>query len=229
MEFNNEWSIKKINKKTGLIIDENGDDYFGNNILQDKDKSNKSARFYYFKDKFLKNAQIFLEKPTHNVGYYISQWRHGSQHYDDPLTRKIIQNKRTDNSVVSWSLAKLMEKQIFEKNLGTFDCIIPVPNFNPNDVCGGVSIGIELAKILEIECYPNALKKRWRLKGRWVSPHDWDNMHLYWLENDTQFTGMNVLLVDDIQTRGCTRKQCISQIARSKPKNIEFMVVGITS
>ena len=195
----------------------------------------RSSNFYDLRQRKKETSFNFMNKPKHWTGIYYSKNHYPDQYTSDELTQTIIRNKHeTNGNTPAQYISKLMHEYLTEKNLGPFDCIIPVANHKQNfeQISGAVSIGQELGKLLKVECLSNALEKTLNIKARTISESQkrefWDNNDLYIFSGTHNVQDKKILLVDDVITHDYTISQCIYQLGNEGPKDITVLCAGRT-
>jgi hypothetical protein len=203
--------------------------------LQELVSSKRSSNFYDLRQRKKELSFNFMNKTTHWVGTYYSKSHYPDQYASDELTQTIIRNKHeTNGNTPAQYISKLMHEYLTEKNLGSFDCIIPVANHKQNfeQISGAVSIGQELSKLLKIECLSNALEKTLNIKAREIHESQkrefWNNNDLYIFSGIHNIQDKKILLVDDVITHDYTISQCIYQLGCEGPKDITVLCAGRT-
>ena len=101
--------------------------------LQELVSFKRSSNFYDLRQRKKETSFNFMNKPKHWVGTYYSKSHYPAQHASDELTQTILRNKHeTNGNTPAQYISKLMHEYLTEKNLGPFDCIIPVANHKQN-------------------------------------------------------------------------------------------------
>ena len=195
----------------------------------------RPSNFYDSRQRKKESSFNFMNKTTHWVGTYYSKSHYPDQYASHELTQTIIRNKHeTNGNTPAQYISKLMHEYLTEKNLGSFDCIIPVANHKQNfeQISGAVSIGQELSKLLKIECLSNALEKTLNIKAREIHESQkrefWNNNDLYIFSGIHNIQDKKILLVDDVITHDYTISQCIYQLGNEGPKDITVLCAGRT-
>ena len=195
----------------------------------------RSSNFYDLRQRKKETSFNFMNKPKHWTGIYYSKNHYPDQYTSDELTQTIIRNKHeTNGNTPAQYISKLMHEYLTEKNLGPFDCIIPVANHKQNfeQISGAVSIGQELGKLLKVECLSNALEKTLNIKARTIFESQkrefWNNNDLYVFSGIHNVQDKKILIVDDVITHDYTISQCIYQLGNEGPKDITVLCAGRT-
>ena len=172
------------------------------------------------------------------MGIYYSKRNSPKEYASDQLTRDIIANKKPRNTTGRIALGMFYFMKFFYPDfINTADYIVPIPNYDQDELGSAVSITEALSNLttknsIQQTPFMNMLKKNFteKMKNMYRSQRKKfyeEHTDAFVVADGADIIGKNILLVDDIITTASTMRFCKNKL-EEKGANVSAISAGLT-